>query len=178
MAICAICQHELHREQGIVLAGSEAFHRACVRAHGTSSSVVNRLQQKLVEVEAMAVRQRDELRMRLDDATEKLRTSARRVADLADEIAAARAIETQLELKKAELAGVRSELGALRIEFRELEHEGNTLMAEREAARREAALHQLLAQRTPVRVETAPDPIDDRDPTEVRFSLLELDDKK
>lgn len=179
MATCAICQHDLHRSQGIVLAGSEAFHRACVREHGTASSVVNRLKNKLLEVESIAVRQRDELRSKLDTVTEQLKRSARRVADLRDEMETYSALETQLELKKSELAGVRSELAALRCEFRELEQEGDILQDERDAARREAALHQLLAQQGPISVKAiTPEPVDDRDATEVRFSLLELDDLK
>lgn len=178
MAICAICQHDLHREQGIVLAGSEAFHRACVRAHGTASSVVNRLKQKLLEVEAAAVRDRDELRMKLDEATEVLRKSGRKVAELTAELEAARLLDVQLGLKKAELAGVRTELRALHGQVSNLEREADELGRERDVARREAALHQLLAQSAPVKVAPAPETIDDRDPTVVRFSLLEIDDKK
>lgn len=179
MATCAICQLELHRGDGIALAGSEAFHKACVRDHGIANSVVNRLKAKLLEVEALAVRQRDELRNKLDSVTEQLRKSGRRVSDMTSEIEAYRTIDTQLEIKKAELAGVRHELSALRAEFRELEAEGDILIAERDSARREAALHQLLAQNAPLVAKViTPEPVDDRDATEVRFSLLELDDLK
>lgn len=175
MATCAICQQPLTREQGIAIAGSETFHKACVRQHGISNSVVARLRARLAELETAAVRTQEDLRRRLDEVTSKLKEVARSKVELEQRMQDMHRVENDLALKKLELASVRSELRTARDELRQSEDLSIELAQERDAARREAALHQLLAQQAPVQKSTPEH--DERDATEVRFSLLELDEK-
>lgn len=184
MAICAICERPLARQQGISLAGTEAFHKACVRTAGTSGSVANRLRAKLIEIETEAVRLRDSLREQLDRVRSELDIQRRKNTELGERAGDAKALQFQLDLKKAELAKAQRECTSLDREIGDLVEDCKTLERERDAARHEAALHQMLAYEASRVVQTGTVTVtaatakedDERDATEVRFSLLELDD--
>lgn len=181
MAICAICQQLATREQGIALSGSEVFHQECVRRHGTANSVLNRLKTKLAELELFSVREIETIRQRASVLEDEVRT-LRRAADKSkgDRENAQRA-QQDLALRKIELDGVRSELRRAREAHKLLKEDFERMAADRDAARREAALHQTLAgQHVVAHVQADVTAVgqDDRDATEIRFSLLELDDSK
>src|SRR4029077_9476820 len=113
---------------------------------------------------------------RLDEMAGRLKEGARKQAELLQRVTDMQRADDELALKKLELSNLRAELRATRNELQDVSFENAELVQERDAARREAALHQLLARQAPVIA--TPAPADDRDPTEIRFSLLELGDEK
>jgi flagellar motility protein MotE (MotC chaperone) len=161
--VCASCLQPINTGQRqFVLAGSEVFHRSC--ATNIANSHAARQRQRIVDLGAEA---------------QKWRNEAERLA-------------RQLEDYARDLDGARA---SLRRSGDEVSRLGMTLLDTRSAQRaeierRDATIADLTRQRENERLAKvyqatlvdpgvpAPAKTDDRDPTEVRFSLLELDQPK
>lgn len=155
--VCAVCRVPLAKGEKFVMQASEVVHARCVGGQ----TMATRL--KLDNIEAR--RQLEEIRGDVRRAQNELMASRLEAKDLRAELKAA--LATRGDYKDQRDAARR---------------ERDQAIAERDAARREAALHQTIQQSIPVTPAAgpasapAPDkPRDDRDPTEVRFSLLDLD---
>lgn len=176
MAVCAICGGGLVRGD-ISIAGSEVFHKACIRAHGTASSALQR-----ARAQALTADQEKHAA-----AVASQQTLERRDAIIRDLNAETRDLRRQLDQKDRELAqqavtvlAQRAELYEATTDVARLQRELAEAKRAAEAARSEAAFHQTIQRSSPVSVardtvRTVPDEVDDRDPTEVRMSLLDLD---
>lgn len=161
----------------ISIAGSEVFHRACIRAHGTAQGALQRARAEALAADqgrhAAAVQHQQEL--------ERVNSTVR---DLKDEN---RGLRRELEQARRENAqqavtvlAQKSELYEARTDVVRLERELAEAKRQAEAARSEAALHQTIQRSRPMspQRETVPlvqAEVDERDPTEVRMSLLDLD---
>jgi len=179
MAYCSVCGGVVVRGD-ISLAGSEVFHKACIRTHGTASSELNRAKTKALTAD----------QTRHADAVVHQQVLERRDAIIRDLNAENRELRAENLKLEMELARQRLTVVAQRAEITEAEgnvqdaeRERDQAIAARDAAIREAALHQTIQRSSPVSSQrdmvTVPVEVDDRDPTEVRFSLLDLDlDKK
>lgn len=160
-AICALCLRPLSKPWKI--SGTEVFHEACVMAYGTTGSLSNKQQRQLGELRA------ETERLRYEVEHEKHKT--------AHERAVSKRIADERDRDANGLGQALVDLRTLRGRLDEARRDRDEVTAQRDAARREVLLHQTI-QATPA----APAPIstpevakDDRDSTEVRFSLLELD---
>lgn len=167
--VCASCLQPIDAGQKqFVLAGTEVFHRRC--ATNIANSHAERQRQRIIELGADAQKWRNEserLLRQLEDYGRDLDTTRDNLRKSGDELS--RLGMTLLDTRSAQRA--------------ELERKDTTiadLTRQRDAARREAQLHQAISN-TPPRDPSPPSTPaenDDRDASAVRFSLLELDDKK
>ena len=163
MATCAVCLSPILEPQRFVVDGTEVLHRACAQASHTT--VLQRAQRATAAaLHEAANAQRRELELRSKVAT----------------------LEGRIARYEADLSSIRRDMRVALRHHGITRTERDTAIDERDAARREAALYQTLAaarQGTPS-VSSAPDstassagPVApaERDPTEQRMSLLELD---
>lgn len=156
---CAICEQRLVKGQQMGVLGTEAVHSDCLR---TGALTVGQRKDQLI-AEAQAVLERAN------------RTAERAIAEANTAAAAAKTVSEERELAAALLATVAAERDRLRAERNQ--------MADQLAGLRTALRN---AQRSPRRddVQTLAKArqeeaqADNRDATEVRFSLLELDTGK
>jgi predicted RNase H-like nuclease (RuvC/YqgF family) len=174
VAICAICEQPIltTREAGAV--GSEVVHKACVRMMTASSTVLTRTKKKLMEVEIAALTERNILNGKIMDLRNENRELRAQLGQLRvridDKIDA-------LTMKDLSILRLQSEIRSLADMNAQYSTKFTELERERDAARREAALHRAIG--TPVITSIGtPGTVDDRDPAEVRFGLLELDKPK
>lgn len=151
----------------LVVSGTEVFHRACAGAIEHSRS--NRLTQQVLALER---------------ALEQAKRSAREAEQGCDRITSAfsgrlDALEVAMTATERDLARERRALTVARVERDTAVRMANSLRAERDSARAEAALHQRIGtpSTTPqvARTESTPDNADTRDDTEQRFAMLEFD---
>lgn len=162
-ATCAVCLTPIMKPEKFVLSGTEVFHARCVVAYGTTNSVVNKQRQQAADLRAQIERLRYELEHEKQRADHE-RTVAQRIAG-------------ERERMGNDLGVALSDARSWRVRMEEARRERDEAVAARDASRREALLHQTI-QGTPVApaVAATPEPVkDERDSTEVRFSLLELD---
>lgn len=157
--ICAGCGVAITKGMGnrVAIVGSEAFHQRCVRAGLVATSKQRRLEQMLRDAEARA---------------ETNRVMAREALDLLQ-----REQEKTAEVRSLLDASRRSNTGNL-ARVHDLIARNAELEQERDAARREAALHQVI-QATPAPRSDPPPvittPEEEVDGTKKRFEMLELD---
>jgi hypothetical protein len=163
MATCAVCQSPIVEPQRFVIDGTEVIHRACARSG--RFTVLQRAQQDLAtarHAEATAHRREIEHRSKIAILEGKVRAQ-----------------ETDLERVRRDHRVLLRQFGITRTE-----RDGAVL--ERDAARSELALHQTLAMSraataapesplAAVEAKVVPEAEGELDPTEKRFSLLELD---
>lgn len=147
MAICAICQGALtHAQRFLITDQAEVVHRSCVRPGRTT--IGQRLRQDLASARQEAA-----------SAHVALTNALREIASLRAQSTADHEVAEESRRDRAQMT---RQLAQAR--------------RERDAARREAALHQTIGPRPA----TTPNPTttdateDTRDPTVVRFSLLDL----
>jgi len=177
MATCAICEKRIVARADLSVAGSEVFHRWCVRAEGTAHSVLNKakaaalaadMQKHQAAVEAQQVlERRDALIRDLNAENRELQTKIGR-------------LERELSQKGVTILAQQGQLYTATTDVARLERELASARAAEQAARSEAALHQTIQRSRPVSagrdtVPLVPAEVDERDPTEVRMSLLDLD---
>lgn len=159
---CAICLQPITDGTKFVVAGTEVFHRGCVAARGTRTSIGNRRHQRLIALEAENMQLRDQAARaeaaeaevrRLREQLETSRKSFDVVTRDRD-----RLIDNEAEYRRQRNAALR---------------ERDEANAARDAARRELALMQQLAQS-----QASPPASEDparQDEAQERFRLLELD---
>ncbi len=162
MATCAVCLTPITSPQRFVIDGTEVLHRACaLRQHIT---ILQRAQQDLAAARhAEASAQSRELEYRAKIATLEY-------------------LNQKLGSDETDIATVRRDLRVIMRHSAILRTERGQAIAERDAARRELALHQTIAA-APVATAPAADSSAQealperpgRDDAETRFSLLELD---
>jgi CRISPR/Cas system-associated endonuclease Cas1 len=148
MASCAVCRHPIARRADVCVQDTEVIHRGC--AGGAT------VRQKLEHELAESMRTAEQLT---------------RAALLAQELAASRLrqLSSAVAGRAADNTDNAREQRELLRRARDAESTARRMEAERDAARRELALYQATA---------APQPQperDERDASEVRFSLLEID---
>lgn len=175
MATCAICNGHVARAD-LSVAGSEVFHKWCVRAEGTSRSLLNKAKadalaadmlrhQAAVEAQQVLER-RDALIRNLTEENRELRTIIHRQ-------------ERELATQKVTVIAQASRLSEANAECDRIERELAEAFRLRDAAIKEAAFHQTIQRAGPVsphRENVATSTVvDERDPTVVRMSLLDLD---
>lgn len=149
--MCAACLLPLVPGGKFLLSGTEVFHPACVRASGTEDSLANRLRRQLVEQE-------------------------RRVAEASLSVQKARdavaTIKRELDRRDDRIEDLLTRVGAAENRRATLER-----LIEEVRQERDQAVRELAAQRAVKPATTGdPQPTEQRDATEIRFSLLELDD--
>lgn len=176
MAVCAICNWRIAARADGSIAGSEVFHKWCVR-QGTANSALNR-----ARAEALAA---DTARHHA--AVEANQVLERRDALIRDLNAENRELQAEITKLKREattrevtVLAQRSQLYTATTDVTRLEREIAEARRLRDAAISEAALHQTIQRSRPVSVPRdtvaiVQDEVDERDPTEVRMSLLDLD---
>lgn len=159
-ARCAACEEPIDRGEKFVLTGTEVFHRRC--AAGIRRSVRTRLELRLIDLErdiATARAEIMELKRQTTDERDRTRDAVRTRLVIEDDLRVARA---------ARDAALRDSAY-----WRE---RGESLATELARIRGELETARAAARPPPpvTTAETAPAK-DDRDATEIRFSLLELD---
>lgn len=163
-AVCAGCTRPITGRQKFVLSGSEVFHRECV--HLIPESKYWKMKQEI-------------LRMRTEIEEERARAARLRteVNDLERDVANMRESRNRERENAArfqrETLRASNDLQTSNDRAGRMRSERDAAVARAEAAEREVALHRALG---PVTQPTEPTPAkDDRDASEIRFSLLELD---
>lgn len=159
-ATCAACLLPIQRLDQCTISQTEVFHRRCIGRIVDSRG--NRMAQRVLELEGERERY------------------VRMMADAQHELARARELEVRMAGAQSDVIRLNDEIraDAKEMQRRDRLHQ-ETVQAlqiavrERDAARRELALHQIIA--TPERSPNVASSDADLDPTVIRFSLLELD---
>jgi len=156
-ATCAACLDAISPREKFVLSGTECFHARCAMTRGTAQSVRRRLELEIIDHRAAIERLRADLTSERSTARHERQVTAR-IAKERDELSA--------EVRDA--ARQREQLIDIhRTAERRLTAEYERVLVERDQARREIAV---LRDHPDSKPENT-----DRDATEIRFSLLELD---
>jgi hypothetical protein len=156
--VCAACLVPLAKGEKFVLMGTEVVHPGCVGG----VTVMTKLRRDLIESEREKGYLQRELRAQRDHAENLGRVREIETRELAETKEAMRRrfhLEDEYRAQRDNARAERDRAFVLRDEA----------LRQAESARREAALH-------PIRdAPAAPPEVDDRDPAEIRFSLLDLD---
>jgi hypothetical protein len=165
-AICASCERPIAKGEHFVLSGTEVFHGRCANQIGTARSV--RLELRAIELRRDLSMARDEAnaaRREAQTQREIAQTIARERRQADNDLRKARAVRDDA-IRDARLWQARAE---------DLERQLVTaLQAQTRLAAEIAARAQAAA--APTTAPATPDPAkDDRDASEIRFSLIELD---
>ena len=152
--VCAYCLGVLTTGEPFLFAGTEVFHRECVKEHGTTESVGNKQRRQLAQLEQRQAQTQTTINRLEAAVAERDRTLATRTQQVQ---------QLRDELDDANLART-----VMAEQIQELVRERTQLTSERDKARQDLALAQL----PPAR----PKMHDPRDDTEIRFSLLEIDE--
>lgn len=161
--VCAVCAKPIAKPQKWKISGTEVFHEACVVAYGTAGSLSHRQQRQIADLRADIERLRYEVESEKHKAAHE-RANAKRIADERDR-------------QGNELGQALVDVRAYRLRMEEARRDRDEATAQRDAARREAQLHQTIqgAPAAPAPISTPEVAKDERDATEVRYSLMELD---
>lgn len=158
-ATCAGCDGPITRGDGFKLVGTEVFHSSCVR-WAVSASKLARTLRELRDSHAESTR----LHRKAQDLARDLEEVKAREERMSDGYVTAKGRINTLEGQRA--------YDSLRIS--QLEQENNRLRAELDQARRAALAAPVL--HAPIATPEIPStPKSDKDDTEQRFALLELD---
>lgn len=160
---CAFCGRRIGKgPQSGRAVGTEVFHVSCIQRNGVQFSRCAELERRNRELEDAVAKQAAAAK-EARDAEAKWRSVADKAVDAATRHRMAyHAMQASTDQLRSDLSRLQAELVASR--------------AETESARREAALHQAIANRQPVAVAT-PDPPQtgvEEDASKKRFELLEL----
>lgn len=167
--ICAACNEAIGDGDQFALAGTEVFHRRCVG--GIENSHRTRLEQQLIRAKREHLALRSNLaaaKRHADDNDAMIQKLTRRQDDLEKRW---REQETELE----SLRSLNGDYNRLLAQYRDLQRD---LRVANEATERVSAQLrnvQLQALRQPSSEPVESTKVDTRDPTEVRFSLLEIE---
>lgn len=185
-AICAACDQPFAAGENFKVSGTEVFHRKCVEGGGVERSRNTRLKLEVVKqrqraetavgLAETARKQRDdqaaqleralqaatELRNQRDDARRELQGFENRHRT---DCAIVREQREMIQVRDNNLTRLRNELAQLNVQLNSLARDNTTL--------RQRGLEQAIELATPQ--SGAPAATDDRDATEIRFSLLEID---
>lgn len=177
MATCAICNGRILTRAELSVAGTEVFHKRCIRTHGTANTVLTRSQRDALEADAKRHHAAVEAQQVLERRDALIRDLNDENRDLTKQIAT---LERDLTSKGVTILAQRSQLTQLTADVARLARELDEALRLRDAAISEAALHQTIQRSRPVSagrdtVPLVPAEVDERDPTEVRMSLLDLD---
>lgn len=166
-ATCATCLKPIVEREKFVLAGTEVFHARCALATGTTQSVKAKLDQTIVEL----TRETAMLRVQL--------AASRRDAEKAVEISGR--IANERDKADAAERSWRRRLDDARAERDRFAYERDKALEDLAVIRQRLGSAPLVTQpptsvpATPVAAATPEPAKDERDDTEIRFSLLELD---
>lgn len=162
---------DLHRGEGFVLHGTEVFHRRATCIAGIASSLSVKQRQRIAELEGDVDKSLADVLYFRQHAEQSEREAATQRQQL-------ESTRTSLEAQQRITARRSREVEVSEDERRRLALLVENLTAERDAARRELAMHQALGPSRSAPPAAQGDPKveekDERDPTEVRFSLLEF----
>lgn len=174
-ATCAACAAPIVKGgDPFVLLGTEVVHRKCLGAQTKTTRLLLRLKDWRTAIKNLGAQ--------LAAAKLEVQDSRHAMASMDASMESLRRREIEKDLAILNLRKTARDTEARELEYKrqrdEARRERDEARAQLEAARREAALHQTIqgATRTvePKSTETPP-ANDDRDPSEVRFSLLEID---
>ena len=174
-ATCAGCESPISRGEKFVLAGTEVFHRLCAEAGAIENSVLTRTRKKIVQLTkhvANAAANADRAIRNTEAAMESCRTyekALRRTEELRD--AATLESRNRQEGDRQLLVEARQRIMQLEQQLRESQRGGERATTSFMSARQSGATTTDSAAVLPP-TEVAKD---DRDDSEIRFSLLEID---
>lgn len=177
MAVCAICNGRIAARGDLSIAGSEVFHKWCVRQKGTATSALNRARTEALASDTARHHAAVEANQVLERRDALIRDLNAENHELQAEIAK---LKREATTREVTVLAQRSQLFTATTDVARLERELAEARRLRDAAISEAALHQTIQRSGPVSVHrdtvaAVPVEVDERDPTEVRMSLLDLD---
>ena len=163
---CAVCLVAFTHGEKFVVMGTEVVHQQCIGG----TTMATKHTHAIIEFKRRIATLDQELQLARVDvrvATGKQIPLEQEIADLKRQLRAHLTIE----------AGYRQERDSARRARDAADNRLVDMTRERDAARREASMHQLLAATPPPPPQATTEPVvnDERDPAEVRFSLLEID---
>jgi hypothetical protein len=160
--VCAACLISLGNGEKFVLMGTEVVHPGCVGRQTERTKLLMRLNEETRRAGNLAIEERRQREMAVAADREHLRVSAE-LREVKETMRRRFHLEDEYRAQRDNARAERDRAFALRDEA----------LRAAEAARREAALHQTLGP-APAAPAT-PEVKDERDPSEIRFSLLDLD---
>lgn len=174
-ATCAACAGPIVKGgDPFVIVGTEVVHRKCLGAQTKTTRLVLRLKDWRTTIKNLSAQ--------LASAMLEVEDKRAQVSSMSAAMESMRKREIDKDLAIVNLRKAARDAEAREDEYRRqrdtFRRERDEARAQVEAARREAALHQTIqgATRIPDAKSTDTPPAnDDRDPSEVRFSLLEID---
>lgn len=169
MATCALCNGRIIARGDLSVAGSEVFHKTCIRSEGTSRSILNRARAEALAADMDKHRAAVEAQQTLERRDEIIRGLTAENRELR---AAALKAERDTATQRVTVLALQSRLAESEADAERLDQ-----LATQAFKQRDEAIAQARARPTPVTRDTvrSSTEVDDRDPTEVRMSLLDLD---
>lgn len=164
MGACAVCLQPITKTMKFRLVGTESIHDACVSRAGESvvwrmKGEIQRLADDLRTARALLADRSRELHHVKNDEVPALRRDRDHARDEAERAKVDQRRRFTAEAERDTALSMR-----------------DSARAERDSARAELALHRTLGPEPIAARELAPAEKDDRNPMEIRFSLLDLDE--
>ena len=159
---CAVCRQPLTKGQKMSIAGTEAVHRVCLSQ--LSGSALSIARQEAIRQKGIADQARIEASRASSEASQ-VRGELQRLRAERDHLIAETTMLRQLTAERENAGAARAR--------REMQQQVDRLTRERDNLRRELALAQVLSGTQTGEGADGGAAKDERDPTSIRFSLLE-----
>lgn len=176
-AACAVCLRPIVKPQAFAIWGTEVVHRECVG--GLDRSIVNRQKVELIKLREVIAQHEIEVRRLQNDYDEANRERSAATRQLRDHDAMVLRARREVHEAQAREATLQRALDAANDRAAAAGRQVDAMRGERDAARREAQLHQTIQgapRSTTSNTTEIPAPaVVTEDDAIVRFSLLELD---